>query len=68
MNRYLIALLILVLSGCASKYEKLYNQKPAFYSYIAGNVDDRKNKLSDALVFEQIHLDTYTHLALKSLF
>lgn len=38
VNRYLITLLMLLLAGCTSKYEKLYNQKPAFYSYVASNV------------------------------
>ncbi|MDX1917107.1 MAG: D-alanyl-D-alanine carboxypeptidase/D-alanyl-D-alanine-endopeptidase [Rickettsiaceae bacterium] len=46
MNRYLITLLILLLAGCTSKYEKLYNQKPAFYAYVAGNVNS--NNLSEA--------------------
>ncbi len=45
MNRYLITLLILLLPGCSSKYEQLYNQKLAFYSYVAGNV--HANNLSE---------------------
>ena len=27
----------LLLNGCASRYDKMYKQKPAFYSYIAGD-------------------------------
>ena len=45
MNKYLITLLILLLSGCAAKYQNLYNQKPAFYSYVAGNLHN--NNLSE---------------------
>jgi D-alanyl-D-alanine carboxypeptidase/D-alanyl-D-alanine-endopeptidase (penicillin-binding protein 4) len=45
MNKHLIILLILLLSGCTSKYGELYNQKSAFYSYVAGNIND--NNLSE---------------------
>ena len=33
---YFTLAVILLLSGCASKYDKLYNAKPGYYSYVAG--------------------------------
>lgn len=37
LMNYIIILLCLAISSCNHKYSKLYNQKPAFYSYIIGD-------------------------------
>ena len=40
MRLYLIFVIIFLLTGCASKYQHLYNEKSGFYSYISSNVHD----------------------------